>query len=166
MPPFYSGCCAGGHSHMPIGQWGAGPHQGMWPAFSGCLWVTPYPVYPHCGCVDAGSGAVRYPSCMALPKELEANPAAPSAEIIAGGTADVHISLEYMRGDGAETPAVKLVVSSAGSSFTWEDTAVADGYHVKSDFSKVSPGSKIVISVQNAIARARWFETLASGMPG
>ena len=51
-------------------------------------------------------------------------------------------------------------INDAGPTSTWEETAMTDEYHVKSDFPKVSPGAKATLETTEALARLRWFEVV------
>ena len=165
MPPHQTGCCHGEHPHA-CHACGSGWHYGMWPPLMGYVYFGPQAAYPHWQWGWPGPWTSPHAPSVVLPKELEANPAGTSAEIVVGGTRDVQICLEYMRGDGAETPMVKLSVSLAGSTSTWEPGTIEEGYHVKSDLSKIAPGSKMRLEVQNAIARVRWLEVSGAETSG
>jgi hypothetical protein len=105
--------------------------------------------YQPCGC----------PTHMVSPYELAVASGGASAEAFVGGAAPVHVSLEYVVDDGAATPSIKVTTVSDGSSSTWEETAPAAGYQVKSDFTTLQPGAKLTLEATEAAARLRWCET-------
>ncbi|GAB4379498.1 MAG: hypothetical protein Kow0042_28960 [Calditrichia bacterium] len=94
-----------------------------------------------------------------LPRELFVDSTSSPGEVLIGGVRDVQVGLEYMPEDGATSPSVKLTFTAPdGTSSVWEETSISPGYHVKRDFSKVAPGSKIKLEVNEAVARLRWCE--------
>lgn len=85
----------------------------------------------------------------------------PLKELFIGGICDVKLTLEYMPASGASSPKVTVTITAPdGSTSTWQEDPIASGYHVKSDFSTVAPGSKIELEVAEAMARLRWCEVV------
>ena len=97
---------------------------------------------------------------MTVPHELAVDAATPSQETFIGGKGDVHLTLEYLVDAGAPAPKVTLTFTSGGSTSTWTDSGIAEGYHVKDSFMAVQPGTKVTIEVTDAAARLRWCETI------
>lgn len=100
------------------------------------------------------------PHAMSVPRELGATPATSPQEAWIGGTSEVHLTLECLVNAGAAAPEVKVVIVSEGSTTTWTETALDEGYHVKDDFAAVKPGAKVTIAVTDLTARLRWCETI------
>jgi hypothetical protein len=138
-PPSYHSCC---HHHA------GGAYA--WPAM-----VAYVPVYwPSAAPWAAASHA------MTLTEELYADKTTTPKSALIGGTSDAHLSVESFVESGAAAPAVKVTVTSDGTTSTWSDTSIAPGYHVKESFITVKPGSKVVLDVTDAVARLRWCETI------
>jgi hypothetical protein len=119
-------------------------------------WPTPHcPVchqpYHLCGCTPR--------TRLLVPQELWSD-ASTSSERFVGGLADVKLTLEYMAVSGAAAPTVKVTIVDAGSSTAWEDAAVAEGFHVKNDFSTLAPGARLTLEVTETVARLRWCEVV------
>ncbi len=142
-----------------------------------------YPVHNACGCGSYHQGAVYaypsfyYPAYSCTPhagsyaphakervvetEEISADSTTTSASGLIGGSSEVHLTLEYISNSPPSTPpSVKVTITTDGATSTWEETTIPDGYHVKSDFIAVAPGSKITLEVNEATARLRWCETL------
>lgn len=148
MPHGWTGC----HGWMPMGHPDACSGAGAgWP------YAHPWPSH---GGTHAGASTPTHGLC--LPKELEATPDQPSASMIVGGAIHVRICVEYMSaGSGASF--VKLSASEGVGTFTWTDSAITEGYHVKLDCPACAPGTKIAIEATNAIIRVRWMEVSGIG---
>src|SRR5690242_12112656 len=95
---------------------------------------------------------------MLSPYELAVASGGAPGQAFVGGAQPSRLSLEYIVDDGAAAPAIKVTTVSAGSSSTWEETAPATGYQVKSDFLTVDPGTKVTLDVTETTARLRWCE--------
>jgi hypothetical protein len=96
---------------------------------------------------------------MVSPYELAVASGDPTAQAFVGGATPVHLSLEYVVDDGAASPSIKVTTVADGSTSTWEETAPASGYQVKSDFLNLQPGAKVTLDATEAAARLRWCET-------
>ena len=124
-------------------------------------WPYPYGCAPVCNTCHM---PVVYCTCeqkmrVVLPQELTVDPETSPQEALIGGLNEVQPTLEYMAEDGATSAMVKVTITGAdGSSSSWEETSIAPGYHVKNDFNKIAPGSKIAVEVSEAVARLRWCE--------
>jgi len=142
--PYPCGChpC---HQHHPHG-----PCACSQPAYSAVL----VPWYPAPWYWDSG----HHP--MTVPEEVTADSAGTTAEGMIGGNCDVHLSLEYATDAGATSPSVKVTITDGGATSTWEESSIPEGYHVKTDFASLSPGSKVTLEVNEATARLRWCETV------
>jgi hypothetical protein len=97
---------------------------------------------------------------MTVPHELAVEPTTSPQQALIGGRCDVRLSLEYLVEAGAGSPEVKVTITSDGTTSTWSDTGIAQGYHVKEDFLSVKPGGKVTIEVTDAVARLRWCEVI------
>lgn len=96
---------------------------------------------------------------MILPQEVWVDASSPSKEVFIGGISDVKLTLEYM--PAGSPPDVNITITDpGGSTSTWNESPIPAGYHVKSDFSTVTPGSLVKIGVANAMARLRWCEVV------
>lgn len=132
------------------------PHYG-WP---GCApYYTP-------ACCPACSMPYYLCTCksetsMILPEELTVDPSSSPKDTFIGGSGDVNLTMEYMSDGG--TPAsrsVKITITSGSSTTVWEETNIADGYHVKDNFASIPPGSTVKIEVADCKARLRWCESI------
>lgn len=159
-----------GHRHWP-GYRG----QGHW---SGCQpwagYYYPYPFAPYPGPSVHQHGYAHCPACgrpshlcccearakVLLPQEVTVDASKSPKSTFIGGGCGVKLTLEYMPEEGAASPAVKVDITEAGTTTSWAEPAIPDGYNVKSDFPKVAPGGKVTIEVTEAIARLRWCEVL------
>jgi hypothetical protein len=115
--------------------------------------IMPMPAYPHHGW-QAGA--------LIVPEEAVVDTTTPSKTVVIGGTTPVRLSLEYLPDDGATSASVKVTSTVDGTATTWQETPIAAGYHVKTDFAPLLPGSKVTIDVAQAMARVRWCETVCS----
>ena len=132
-------CC--GHAEAP---WWHAPHPWMH-AMHGYM---PMPVVP-----------IEKPK-FKIPFIESIDPLIPTKEFIVGGLDPSHLTLEYMKAEGAVAPVIKIaILGPGGTTVTWNDPAVADGYHLKTDFAPLQAGSKIIVSVTEVVARLRWCET-------
>jgi hypothetical protein len=119
--------------------------------------MMPYYVMPMPGVPGWPAGS----SSMVVALEASVDSAAGSKSALVGGNNSAHLTLEYVPDDGATSPSVIVTVTSGGSATsTWQETAIGPGYHVKSDFATLPPGSKVTIEVKEASARLRWCETV------
>jgi hypothetical protein len=97
---------------------------------------------------------------MPLPQEVSVDSAAGIKEVLIGGTTNAFLTLEYAPDAGATSPLVKVTVDLDGSTSTWQETSMTDGYHVKSHLLSIEPGAKVTLEVTEAMARLRWCETV------
>ena len=95
-----------------------------------------------------------------LPQELSVDTASSPKETFVGGIKDVRLTLEYTPTDPT-TNSIKITIDGSGGTTTWDATNVSDGYYVKDDFAPVAPGSKVIVGVNNCMARLRWCEVIA-----
>jgi len=142
--------------------------------------VWGYPYYtPYSFCVNPCAAYHYVPVCsvcyqpyylcycmpkpmMILPQEVWVDASSPTKEAFIGGSTDVKLTLEYMPATGASSPSVTITITAPdGSTSTWQEDPIPAGYHVKSDFSTVAPGSKIELQVAEAMARLRWCEVVS-----
>ncbi len=105
--------------------------------------------------------------CSCVPKtqfqvaqELSVDTSNSPKEALIGGLCNSCLTLEYMPTEGATSPAIKITFTGPDGTSTWEESSIPAGFHVKSDFSTVSPGTKVKIEVTDVIARLRWCETI------
>lgn len=138
--------CVRYYAYPPYG-WPAAPH------YVAVLCYVPM-VYAPAGFAGAGAYA------MTVPREVEVDPASSPRQALVGGRSDVRLSLEYLVEAGAAAPEVKVTITSDGTAWTWTDTGIAEGYHVKENFSSAKPGAKVTFEATDAIARLRWCETI------
>lgn len=150
------GSCA--HGHWPMGHSWAPGHYPYF-VYAG-PYAYPYPIslcpvccQPqwHCHC------APKMP--MVVPEEALVDASSPKKEVFVGGNCDAKLTLEYMPVTLA-TSSVTVTITVSGSTTTWKEQPISDGYHVKKDFSSVAPGAKVVVEVTDAIARLRWCEVI------
>lgn len=100
----------------------------------------------------------HFDPAMLLAREIDVDAATPSKDGMVGGARAVFLSLEYLVDAGAASPAVKVTTAAGGSSATWSDDAPVEGYTVRQAVLSAAPGTKVTVSVNNAIARLRWCE--------
>ena len=151
-PFFVTGCCASTHSHYH-GSCCHGAHGGH-PWWSSTPWPsTPWPSAPW----QHHPGPEHHQFWM--PNIESVDPASSPKTIIIGGASPSSLTLEYMPVDGAVAPSVKVTVDGPGLTATLEDAAVTAGYHIKSKFQTVDPGTKVTIVAAECIARLRWCES-------
>ena len=146
-------------------------HSPAYNPWAPCYWGYPYPffydpsVYWSGSCCTVCSRPHHLCCCtqkslMQLPQELAGDPAG-AKEAFIGGARDVHLTLEYMPIVVA-TANVKLVITAADGTVTTVDlTGMTSGYHVKDDFSALSPGANITLEITDCQARLRWCEVIA-----
>lgn len=91
-----------------------------------------------------------------IPMIETVDPVTPTKSILIGGERPAHLALEYV--GIAASPVVKVTITGPGGTTNWDDSSFASGYHLKTDFAAVAPGTVVTITVQNAIARLRWRE--------
>lgn len=111
----------------------------------------------HCGGHEPPTH-YHFDPAMLLAREVEVDTATPSKDGLVGGARAVFLSLEYLVDAGAASPKVKVTTAAGGSSATWSDDAPAEGYTVRQAVLSAAPGTKVTVSVNNAIARLRWCE--------
>lgn len=93
--------------------------------------------------------------------EAVADSTTTTKKVFIGGTTPVRLTLEYLSDDGATAPSVAVTIVEAGTSTTtWKETAITPGYHVKSEWVSVAPGSLVTLEVAETSARLRWCETV------
>ena len=110
-------------------------------------------------CVPAQPPCVEAP--MVVPFELAATAATSPQEAFVGGDGMVRLTLEYLVEAGAAAPQVTVTMNGPdGTTTTWDESAIPEGYHVKHDLPPVQPGALIHLEVVDAIARLRWCERL------
>jgi hypothetical protein len=141
------------------GQWhpSAG-HHGY-----GCQ-PTGYPAHGHGGwgpCVVL----VCPPPCgtpypQRVPHELSVDAESSPRQVLVGGKCDVHLSLEYLADEGDAAPSIEVRVIVDGTTSTWSESPIPSGYQVRDDFLTVKPGSRVEVTVTQAMARLRWCETI------
>lgn len=95
---------------------------------------------------------------MKVPQELAVDGASSPKTAFIGGLENVSLSLEYLK-TGA-TPAIKIAITEAGQTTTWDITTIPDGYQIKENFASVAPGAEIEIDVTDCMARLRWCEVI------
>ncbi len=121
--------------------------------------LMPMPYYPSVGYAAYGYGTQATQS-MPLPQEVSVDSATGMKEVLIGGTANASLTLEYVPDAGATSPLVKVTVDLDGSTSTWQETSMTDGYHVKTHLLSIEPGAKVTLEVTEAMARLRWCETV------
>ena len=117
------------------------PYQWQW------MYV---PVYQPAQCAPA----------TVVPFELSVRGQAASPETLVGGVSAVHPTLEYVVEEDAAAPEVTVTITANGTTITWSESAIAEGYHVKNDLPAVAPGSIVQLETVDATARLRWCERL------
>ncbi len=145
-------------------------HSPIYDPWASCCWGSPHPYFYNPFAYWAGSCCTvcgkpyQFCSCtqknlMKLPQELTGDPTG-AKEAFIGGTLDVHLTLEYLPIVVA-TANVKLVITAVDGTVTTVDlSGIASGYHVKEDFTALSPGAKIKLEVTDCQARLRWCEVI------
>ena len=139
--------------------------------------MTPSHSHSHshhgCGCLPAPP--MRH--CRKEAKELlvDEKPDTPSStgnlpglagtgDAIIGGGCCVSLSVEYMPANVSLQNAVSTVTvqvtDSEGATLIWKKQ-FSQGYHVKECIITTYPGAKLLVTVQNAIARVRWCEVFS-----
>lgn len=135
--------------------------QGMplWHAGGCCSGWYPVPVPVPVPSVGGHGGTASAGLLVAL--EAVADSTATTKKVFIGGTTPVRLTLEYLPDEGATAPSVGLTVAEGGSSTsTWKETAITPGYHVKSEWVSVAPGSLVTLEVAETSARLRWCESV------
>jgi hypothetical protein len=97
---------------------------------------------------------------IAVARDLNVDAANATQQALVGGCEQASLSLEYLVEAGAASPSVTLTTTSNGTSATWSDTAPAVGYHVQEALLSAKPGSKVSLTVNDAMARLRWCEKI------
>ncbi len=137
----------------------------------------PWPPCDPCGCAPCCCGPVTLPAntwCppqaytlpvrfpVVVPKEVSVDSSATlaTAEALIGGNSQAHLTLEYLPDATATTRTIDVTIEADGSTSSWSETTITDGYQVKSDFIAVAPGSKVTLNATNVAARLRWCETV------
>ncbi|MEO8325922.1 MAG: hypothetical protein ABI618_08740 [Nitrospirota bacterium] len=123
------------------------------------VYPVPMPYYPSVGYAGYGWGGQARHS-MPLPQEVSVDSATSMKEVLIGGTTNASLTLEYAPDAGATSPLVKVTVEIDGSTSTWQETSMTDGYHVKSQLLSMEPGAKVTLEVTEAMARLRWCEII------
>jgi hypothetical protein len=100
------------------------------------------------------------PPSAIVPFELAADAESSPAEALVGGICAIRPTLEYLVADDAAAPAVTVTITFEGTTTTWSESAIAEGYHVKDDFAGIEPGAVVRLEVVDARARLRWCERL------
>jgi hypothetical protein len=115
-------------------------------------WCNPQwmymPVYPQCA-----------PSTI-VPFELSVTAEASPQEALVGGICTARPTLEYLVAEDAAAPEVTVTITFEGTTTTWSESAIAEGYHVKDDFAGIEPGAVVRLEAVDATARLRWCERL------
>ncbi|MGE3152113.1 MAG: hypothetical protein AB7G48_10955 [Nitrospiraceae bacterium] len=116
--------------------------------------LVPYVLIPTS---EAGIwSGMTYP--MLVPQEVVVDNTVTTKEALIGGYGSVHLTLEYLPKEGATSASIQVSVTLAGNTVTWQETPIAGGYHVKTDFSAAAPGSKVTVEATDVMARLRWCE--------
>ena len=97
---------------------------------------------------------------MILPFELSVTGETSQQEALIGGICTVRPTLEYLVAEGAAAPEVTLTITFDGTTTTWSESAIAEGYHVRSDLAGIEPGAVVQLEAVDATARLRWCEQL------
>jgi hypothetical protein len=95
-----------------------------------------------------------------VPFELSVTGATSPQEALVGGSGAVRPTLEYLVAAGAAAPEVTVTITLDGTTTTWSESAIAEGYHVKDDFAAIEPGAVVRLEAVDATARLRWCERL------
>lgn len=134
----------------------SGWHSGGCQPWGGPYYVAFIAVPVPCAPVDCK------PACseMVVPREIDVDPAGSPKQGFVGGHSDTHLTLEYLVDAGAASPSVEVKLQSGGTTQTWTATDLAEGYHVEDAFLAADAGSKVSISVTDAVARLRWCERI------
>ena len=125
-------------------------YPGYWPPFPyyySCCPVCRLPAFL-CAC------AAKPPA--PIPKELDLK-ADDTQTTFIGGAKDVNLTLEYKPADPANAKITVTVADGEGSS-EWVVTGIPAGYHVKSEFAKVTPGATVTIKTTKCPAHLKWCE--------
>jgi hypothetical protein len=93
---------------------------------------------------------------MKLPQELLADATTSSSQTFIGGSHNVSLSLEYLK--TGTNPSAKVIITEGGTTSTWDITTMPDEYQIKENFSTVSPGANLTLTVVDCTARLRWCE--------
>ena len=158
--------CGHHHGHHPGGHYHGhadyGHHDGYgafgWPACPPAAAASPVMFMICAPAASYGAGAESQHQW--IPYELTVVTASTPQEVLIGGKANVHLSLEYLADTGAASPSVKVTVTFDGSTSSWSESPIPTGYQVKGDFMTVQPGSKVVVDVTEATAKLRWCESI------
>ena len=149
-------CCVSTSHHSSPHYHTAG-HRSMVPV--GYPVLMPMPYYPSVGYPAYGWGTQATHS-MPIPQEVNVDSATGMKEVLIGGTTNASLTLEYAPDAGATSPLVKVTVDLDGSTSTWQETSITDGYHVKSHLLSIEPGARVTLETTEAMARLRWCETV------
>ena len=92
---------------------------------------------------------------------MVADPNDPKKEFFIGGNSTVGPVLEYMPLSGAKLSRIQVEITAPnGSTEKWSPEKIDKEYAVKDDFAEMVPGTRIVVTVKETIARLRWVETM------
>jgi 6,7-dimethyl-8-ribityllumazine synthase len=95
-----------------------------------------------------------------LVEEIAVDATTTTKDALVGGAAPVRLTVEYLVDTGVTDAVVTLTIVTDGTTTTWTDTSSAVGYHVNDQLAAVKPGSKLTLTVTDALARVRWCETI------
>jgi len=155
------------HRHAPVYT----GEMSCWPPGARPIAFGYYiPWYPTCSQHSAPSHCHEHPA-LSLPQELltdggsAANSSSTtpvSAELVVGGSDDVHPVLETLPVPGAANPpAVTLqFVDATGTTTTPTIAPIPAGYAVNENLPSVSPGTRLRLTATACFARLRWCEQI------
>lgn len=134
----------------------SGYHGGGCQGWAGPYYIAFFAVPVPCPPADCK------PACaeMIVPREIEVDSAGSPKQGFVGGHSDTHLTLEYLVDAGAPAPQVEVTLETGGTTQTWTATDLAEGYHSEEAFLAADAGTKVTISVTDAVARLRWCERI------
>jgi hypothetical protein len=72
----------------------------------------------------------------------------------------VHLTLEYLVNEDAASPSIQIELLSEGTTQSWSATDLEEGYHTEEAFLAADAGTKVTLTVTDAVARLRWCERI------
>lgn len=102
------------------------------------------------------------PACheMIVPREIETDAAGSPKQGFVGGHGNVHLTLEYLVNEDAASPSIQIELLSGGTTQSWSATDLEEGYHAEEAFLAADAGTRITLTVTDAVARLRWCERI------
>ena len=96
----------------------------------------------------------------ALLENIVVNRQAATGRAFIGGGCCVHLSIEYA--SVSESSQVHVIVEDTeGTMLSWGKKGIQPGYYIKEGIITTNPGARLMVVVQDVIARVRWCEVFS-----